>query len=57
MEFMGTKEAAKQWGLSPAYITKLCRQGKIPNAEQDGKGSPWRIPVGTPIPKVKIGGK
>lgn len=43
--FMGTKEASEKWGLSQSYISKLCRIGKIPGAEQDAKGSPWRIPA------------
>lgn len=41
---MGTKEASERWGIAQQKISKLCREGKIPGAEQDKKGSPWRIP-------------
>lgn len=52
-EFMGTKEAAKKWGLSKAYIAKLCRDGKISDAEQDAPGCPWRIPNNAKNPKIR----
>ncbi len=45
MEFVGTKEAAEILGCTQAYVSKLCREGKFNGAEQDAKGSPWRIPV------------
>lgn len=51
-KYMGTAEAAKKWGLSQAYITKLCREGKIPS-EQDKPGSPWRIPADTENPSKR----
>ena len=41
---MGTKEAENQWGIPQNTIARLCREGKIKGAEQDAKGSPWRIP-------------
>ncbi len=44
-KYVGTSEAAKILGYSQAYLTKLCREGKLPDAEQDGRGKPWRIPV------------
>ena len=44
MADMGTKEAAEQWGVSQAQVQKWCREGRIPNATQDKKGSPWHIP-------------
>ena len=50
-EYMGTAEASKKWGWTPAKITDWCRRGKIPGAEQDKKGSPWRIPADTPRPR------
>lgn len=52
---MGTKEAAKLWGTSQSYVQKLCREGKIPGAEQDDKGSPWHIPKDAmpPLPRKK----
>lgn len=51
MEFMGTKEASEKWGIPQQAITKMCRAGKILNAEQDSAGSPWRIPCQTERPK------
>ena len=53
MEFMGTKEAAEKWGYKQSYISKLCRDGMIEGAEQDAKGSPWRIPINTPSPRTQ----
>lgn len=41
---IGSKEASQKWGVSQATISKWCREGKIKGAEQDAKGSPWRIP-------------
>lgn len=52
-EYMGTKEASEKWGLSQAYITKLCRENKISEAEQDAPGSPWRIPKDTKNPSKR----
>ena len=43
-EYMGTKEAAKKWGFSQSTISRWCRENRIPGAEQDAHGSPWRIP-------------
>lgn len=44
-DFVGTKIMAELWDCPQSQITKWCREGKIPGAEQDKKGSPWRIPV------------
>jgi len=44
MAEMGTKEAAQKWGVSQSVVQKWCRDGKIQNATQDAKGSPWHIP-------------
>jgi len=49
---IGTKEASEKWGVKPATITRWCREGKIPNANQDAPGSPWHIPKDA-IPPVK----
>ncbi|MBR5792362.1 MAG: helix-turn-helix domain-containing protein [Ruminiclostridium sp.] len=51
--YMGTKEAAEKWGCKAATVAKWCREGKIPKAEHDGKGSPWRIPADTERPTRK----
>lgn len=50
MEYMGTKEAAEKWGYSQAIISQWCRDDKIGGAEQDRKGSPWRIPANAECP-------
>lgn len=41
---MGTAEAAKKWGVDQKKVSTWCREGKIPGATQDKKGSPWHIP-------------
>ncbi len=53
MEYMGTKEAAEKWGYTQNTISAMCREGVIKGAEQDAKGSPWRIPVDTPNPRAQ----
>ena len=50
---IGTKEAAKLWGVTQATVSKWCREGKIEGAEQDAKGSPWRIPKSTEKPVIE----
>lgn len=52
---IGSKEAASMWGVTQATVSKWCREGKIIGAEQDCKGSPWRIPKDAkkPIKKEK----
>lgn len=41
---IGTKEVAKKFGVKQETVRKWCREGKIPNATQDKKGSAWHIP-------------
>ena len=43
-EAIGTREFAEKYGVTQATVSKWCREGKIPNCNQDGKGSPWQIP-------------
>lgn len=50
---MGTKEAAEKWGYKQSTISAMRRDGVIDGAEQDAKGSPWRIPVDTPHPRTQ----
>ena len=50
---IGSKEASLKWGVSQATISKWCREGKIKGAEQDAKGSPWRIPKDAERPSIK----
>ncbi|MBP3392739.1 MAG: helix-turn-helix domain-containing protein [Clostridia bacterium] len=53
MSDIGTKEASIKWGVSQKTIQRWCREGKIPNATQDGKGSPWHIPINAKPPRDK----
>lgn len=55
--YMGTKEASQRWDVLPETVSKWCREGKIPGVEQDGKGSPWRIPYDAQRPNTKKAGK
>ena len=50
-EAMGTREASKKWGYTPATISKWCREGLIPNVNQDKPGSSWHIPKDAKCPK------
>ena len=52
-DFVGTNVMAELWDCKPSQITKWCREGKIPGAEQDRPGSPWRIPVDAIKPEEK----
>lgn len=45
-ETMGTKEAAELWGYDQKTVSKWCREGKIPDADQDS-----HIPKNAPCPK------
>ena len=45
MEYMGTKEAAEKLRVQQSTVSAWCREGRIPGAEQDAPGSPWRIPA------------
>lgn len=38
-EAIGTREFAEKYGVTQATVSKWCREGKIPNCNQDGKGS------------------
>ena len=52
MADMGTKEAAKKWGVTQATVSKWCREGKIyPQPTQDKAGSPWHIKTDAIPPK------
>lgn len=48
----GTKEIAKRWGYTENTIRRWCREGKIKGADQDSKGSPWRIPKDANCPGI-----
>lgn len=51
-EYMGTSKADEKWGCTQDKVSRLCRQGKVKGAEQDGKGKPWRIPEDAPNPLI-----
>lgn len=51
MDAVSTKAKAAEWHVTAAQVCKACREGKIPGAEQDKKGSPWRIPKDAPMPE------
>ena len=53
MADMGTKEAAEKWGVTQSLVQRWCREGRIPTATQDKKGSPWHIPKDAPKPVTK----
>ena len=35
-EAIGTREFAEKFGVTPATVSKWCREGKIPDCNQDG---------------------
>lgn len=41
---ISTKVFAEKWGCTLDTVRIWCRKGLITGAEQDSKGSPWRIP-------------
>lgn len=51
MADMGTSEAAQKWGYKQETIRKWCAEGKIKDATQDKKGSPWHIPIDAECPR------
>ena len=51
MADMGTKEAAKKWGVSQKTVAEWCRKNIIEGATQDKPGSPWHIPKNAKNPK------
>ena len=55
------QEVAEKFGVTQATVSKWCREGKIPDCNQDRKGSPWHIPKDAVPPagdkdgRVKVG--
>ena len=49
--FLSTREIAKKWGASEAWVSILCKQGRISGAEKSGRS--WRIPEGAQKPYAK----
>ena len=56
-DYVGTAAMAELWGCKQSTITKWRREGKVEGAEQDSKGSPWRIPVDAQCPAIKRKGR
>ncbi len=48
---MTIKEAAKRWNVADTWITAMCRNGRIPGAEKNGKM--WLIPADAEKPADK----
>ena len=42
-EAIGTQVFAEKYGVPMDTVSKGCREGKIPDCNQDRKGSPWYI--------------
>ena len=49
MEFMTTKQAAEQWGISPRRVAILCERGRIDGVKK--AGTVWLIPPDAQKPK------
>ena len=42
---VGTSRAGDLLGVNKNTVSKWCREGKFPNATQDGYNQPWQIPM------------
>lgn len=51
-EYVSTKEVAKQWGVSTAWISTMCANGRIDGAKKQ-RGC-WAIPLNTTKPENKV---
>jgi excisionase family DNA binding protein len=49
MDYISTKEAAKQWGVSIRYVQHLLSENRIPGAKKYGVS--WLIPMGSKKPR------
>ena len=54
MADMGTKEAAKLWGVEQWKVQKWCRECRDKRITQDKPRSPWHIPKDYPNPFLKV---
>lgn len=50
---IGVPAFSEKFDVNPDTVRRWCREGKIPGAEQDGKGKPWRIPDDAVPPKSR----
>lgn len=48
MVYLTTAEVAREWGVTSAWISIMCRRGRIEGAVKQGRD--WKIPVGTEKP-------
>lgn len=51
---ISTNTFAEKWGCTPDTVRKWCRKKEIKGAEQDRKGSTWRIPIEAEPPESYI---
>ena len=47
-KMMSCQEAAWRWGISDRRVSKLCAEGRIPDAYKEGRR--WLLPENTPKP-------
>lgn len=50
---IGVPAFSERFNVNPDTVRRWCREGKIPGAEQDGKGKPWRIPEDAVPPQFR----
>ena len=51
MKFLSVNDVCSLWGVSQQFVRRLCREGRIPGAQQTEDG--WLIPEGTDKPERK----
>ena len=51
MKFLSVNDVCSLWGVSQQFVRRLCRDGRIPGAQQTEDG--WLIPEGTDKPERK----
>lgn len=44
-EYIGSKQAAEMLGWNQDRVSRWCREKRFKTADQDKKGSPWRIHI------------
>lgn len=45
MVYLTTIEVAQKWGMTPAWVSTMCKNGRVDGAIKQGRS--WRIPEGT----------
>jgi hypothetical protein len=51
MKYLTVNDVCSLWGVSQQFVRRLCKEGRIPGAEQTDDG--WLIPEGTEKPGRK----